>query len=54
MEMLLIFIFASILGGASCIGFCLDKLRKSLASDSSKVQSLLAEIRDKLSDNDRA
>ena len=28
--------------------FAIDNLRKSLAADSSKVQALLAEIRDKL------
>ena len=45
-------LFILVIGiGASCIGLCIDQLRKSLASDSSNVQALLAEIRDKLGNN---
>jgi hypothetical protein len=34
------------------VGICIDQLRKSLAQDSSKVQALLAEIRDIMGKNE--
>jgi len=49
MEKLIYYVlFCTLLGSIAGIFSYIDKLRKSLESESAKIQSLLAEIRDKL------
>ena len=48
MEQIIYYIlFCTLLGSIAGMGAYIEKLRKSLESESAKIQSLLAEIRDK-------